>query len=444
MHPKRLPKVIDDLTMNELMPPLLMSEGQLLIGKSEIVELASSYGTPAYITDEQRVRHNCRRLIAAFAKNYRKFRLNYAVKANNNLAILNIVRQEGAGADCSCIEELTLATLAGFGSEQLLYSGNYNSDYELAQGIEFGAPVNLDDAAILPRLLKYGKPEVLSFRVNPGVGKGEYPGLVFGGENTKFGVEESEIVHAYAKAKESGIKRFGIHMMTGSNVLNLDYFVSVTRKLFETAEKISREVGLTFEFVDIGGGFGVPYRPNESPLDIETLGSRVSTLFKEFVEKNEIGDPYLMIEPGRFVVSDSTVLLGRVHHIKKVGTKVFVGTDIGMNTILRPALYGAYHHIYVANSRPLAKPESVVTVTGQVCENTDVLAKDRPLPHMQVGDVIVVMNTGAYGYAMASQYNSRPRAVEILVNDGQAETIRERETVIDLMSRQRVPMRLLR
>jgi diaminopimelate decarboxylase len=429
--------------MNEIMPPLLMSEGQLRIGKREIVELASSFGTPTYVTDEQRIRHNCRRLIAAFGKGYGKFRLNYAVKANNNLSILNIVRQEGAGADCSCIEELTLASLAGFRTEQLLYSGNYNSDYELAQGIESHAAVNLDDIALLPRLLKYGKPEILSFRVNPGVGQGQYPGLVFGGENTKFGVEESGIVQAYARAKESGIKRFGIHMMTGSNVLNLDYFVSVTRKLFDIAVRITKEVGLKFEFVDIGGGFGVPYRPDESLLDIETLGSRVGTVFKEVVEDGEIGDPYLMIEPGRFVVCDSTVLLGRVHHIKRSEKKVFVGTDIGMNTILRPALYGAYHHVYVAN-RPLAEPESVVTVSGQVCENTDLLAKDRPLPHLEIGDVIVVMNAGAYGYAMSSQYNSRPRAAEILVNDGQAETIRERETVSDLTSRQRVPMRLLR
>ena len=420
-----------------------MSEGQLRIGKREIVELASSFGTPTYVTDEQRIRHNCRRLIAAFGKGYGKFRLNYAVKANNNLSILNIVRQEGAGADCSCIEELTLASLAGFRTEQLLYSGNYNSDYELAQGIESHAAVNLDDVALLPRLLRYGMPEILSFRVNPGVGQGQYPGLVFGGENTKFGVEESGIVQAYARAKGSGIKRFGIHMMTGSNVLNLDYFVSVTRKLFDIAGRIAKEVGLKFEFVDIGGGFGVPYRPDESLLDIETLGLRVGTLFKEVVEEGEIGDPYLMIEPGRLVVCDSTVLLGRVHHIKRSEKKVFVGTDIGMNTILRPALYGAYHHVYVAN-RPLAETESVVTISGQVCENTDLLARDRPLPHLEIGDVIVVMNAGAYGYAMSSQYNSRPRAAEILVNEGQAETIRERETVIDLTSRQQVPMRLLR
>ncbi|HUK26997.1 MAG TPA: diaminopimelate decarboxylase [Candidatus Acidoferrales bacterium] len=429
--------------MNEIMPPLAQSEGRLRIGKREVVELASSFGTPCYVTDEQRVRHNCRRLIAAFERGYKKFRLNYAVKANNNLAILNILRQEGAGADCSCIEELNLAALAGFRHDQLLYSGNYNSDYELAQGIESLAAVNLDDANLLHRLLKYGKPEVLSFRVNPGMGEGQYPGLVFGGENTKFGVTESNIVQAYAQAKEKGIKKFGIHMMTGSNVLNLDYFISVTRKLFEIAGKISRELGLDFEFVDVGGGFGVPYRPDESPLDIEKLGLRVSELFKEFVETMKVGDPYLMVEPGRFVVCDSTVLLGRVHHIKQVGSKIFVGTDIGMNTLLRPALYGAYHHIYVAN-KPLSKPESTVTVCGQVCENTDILAKDRSLPRLEIGDVIAVMNTGAYGYSMSSQYNSRPRPTEILVNDGQAETIRERETVMDLVARQRIPTRLLR
>jgi len=424
------------------MPPLGISDGKLHIGDREIVELASQYGTPTYVTDEQRIRHNCRRLIAAFTKGYKKFRLNYAVKANNNLAILNIVRQESAGADCSCTEELALARMAGFRKELLLYSGNYNSDNALSQGVESGAIVNLDDITLLPRVLKHGKPEVLSFRINPGIGQGQYPGLVFGGENTKFGIRESEILQAYANAKENGIKRFGMHMMTGSNVLNLDYFISVTRKLFEIAENVSRKVGLTFEFVDIGGGFGVPYRPDESPLDIETLGSRVSSLFNEFVQTKKIGEPYLMIEPGRFVVSDSTVLLGRVHHIKKVETKTLVGTDIGMNTLLRPALYGAYHHIYLANN-PLASIESVVTLTGQVCENTDILAKDRQFPHVEVGDLIVVMNAGAYGYAMSSQYNSRPRAAEILVNNHQAEIIRERETVIDLVSRQHVPMRLL-
>ena len=431
------------MMLTELMPPLTLTAGQLSIGGRSVVDLASSYGTPVYVTDEQRIRTNCRRLKAAFEKNYRKFRLNYAVKANNNLAIMNIARQEGAGADCSCAEELVLAAWAGFESDELLYSGNYNSDHELSQGIFSGAAVNLDDTALLPRLLKQGVPEVLSFRVNPGIGGGQYPGLVFGGENTKFGVPESEIVHAYTQAKANGIKRFGIHMMSGSNVLNVDYFESVTRKLFEIAESVSKNVGITFEFVDIGGGFGVPYKPDEQPLDIETVGSRVGAMFTQYVDRGVIGQPYLMIEPGRFIVSDSTVLLGRIHHIKNSGKKTYVGTDIGMNTLLRPALYGAYHHIYIAN-RPLAKSDTTVTLTGQVCENTDVLAKDRELPRIELGDTITVVNAGAYGYSMSSQYNSRPRPAEVLVNDGQAEIIRERETVTDLLHRQSVPMRLLR
>ena len=431
------------MTATNLMPPLQFANDHLTIGDANVLSIASAYGTPTYVTDEQRVRNNCRQLINAFKSNYPKFWLNYAVKANNNLALLNIVRQEGVGADCSCIEELVLAKLAGFRNDQMLYSGNYNSDTELAQGVDSGASVNLDDAALLPRLLKHGMPEVLSFRVNPGVGQGQYPGLVFGGENTKFGVEESQIQRAYAEAKASGVKRFGIHMMTGSNILNSDYFVSVTRKLFEVAENISKTLDLTFEFVDIGGGFGVPYLPEESPLDIDLIGSRVGATFKQFVEKGAMGEPYLMIEPGRFVIADSTVLLGCVHHLKRSSKKTFVGTDIGMNTILRPALYGAYHHIYIAN-RPLAEPDTPVTITGQVCENTDVLAKDRPLPRIERGDIIVVMNAGAYGYSMSSQYNSRPRPAEILVNEGQIETIRERETVNDLIHRQHVPMRLMR
>ena len=424
------------------MPPLKLLDGQLSIGGCNIQKIAASFGTPTYVTDEQRIRENCRRLVVAFEKNYPKFRLNYAVKANNNLAILNVVRQEGAGADCSCVEELELARLAGFASDRLLYSGNYNSDYELAQGISSGAAVNLDDVELLPRLLKFGQPEILSFRINPGIGEGQYPGLVFGGENTKFGVEESRIEDAYSRAKSGGIKRFGIHMMTGSNVLNLDYFPSVTRKLFEIAERIATKVGLTFEFVDIGGGFGVPYKADEHSLNIDSLGAGVGSVFREFVEKGTIGEPYLMIEPGRFVACDSTVLLGRVHHIKITSKRKFIGTDVGMNTILRPALYGAYHHVYVAG-KPNTTDE-VVTITGQVCENTDILAKDRTLPRMNIGDVIVVMNAGAYGFCMSSQYNSHPRAAEVLVNQGHAEIIRDRETVTDLIAGQRIPVRLQR
>lgn len=425
-----------------LMPPLTLGDGRLMIGGISLLDLGAEFGTPTYVTDEQRIRSNCSRLKAAFGRAYGKFRLNYAVKANNNISILNIIRQEGAGADCSCVEELELAKLAGFSQDKMLYSGNYNSADELSRGIDSGAAVNLDDIDLLPSLLKFGNPEVLSFRVNPGIGAGQYPGLVFGGENTKFGIEESQISKAYEQAKEAGIGRLGIHMMTGSNVLKADYFESVARKLFDMAEKIAQTVGIIFEFVNIGGGFGVPYRPDDPALDIETVGAAVGATFAQYVERALIGEPYLMIEPGRFIVADSTVLIGRVHHIKRTQKRIFVGTDIGMNTILRPALYGAYHHIYIAN-RPTAEPECTATVTGQVCENTDILARDRPLPRVEVGDLIAVTTAGAYGYSMSSQYNSRPRPAEVLVNKGSADVIREREAVRDFMLRQRIPERLL-
>ncbi|MEM0120535.1 MAG: diaminopimelate decarboxylase [Thermoprotei archaeon] len=429
---------------SRLMPPLDVDDGgSLVVGGISVSELAQRFGTPLFVTDEARLRHNYRRLKSSFEKWYPKFRVNYAVKANNNLSILSVLRQEGAGADCSDIEEVTLALMAGFTPEKLLYTGNYNSDSELRQALDADITINLDDVELLPRLLRIGVPERLSFRVNPGVGAGSHPGLVVGGANSKFGVEEGRVLEAYRRAKEGGVKRFGVHMMTGSNVLREEYFVEVTSKLLDIAERVAGGLGIEFEFVDIGGGFGVPYKPGETPLNIEEVGRRVGSMFRERVGRGVLGEPELMVEPGRFLVADTTVLVGRVHHVKHTSGRVFVGTDIGMNTLIRPMLYGAYHHIYVAH-RPLEHPTQQVTVTGQICENTDVLAADRPLPPVEVGDLIVVTNAGAYGFSMSSQYNTRPRAAEVLVNHGEAELIRERETVFDLVYRQRVPARLLK
>jgi diaminopimelate decarboxylase len=428
----------------ELMPPARVGgDGTVSIGGVGVLRLAERYGTPLFVTDEKRVRENFRRLRQAFQAHYSRFRVNYAVKSNNNLAILGVLRSEGAGADCSSLEEIALARMAGFDVSDILYTGNYNSDGELRGALSMGVAINLDDVDMLPRLLRFGKPEVLSFRVNPGIGAGSHPGIVTAGENAKFGSEEHRLLDAYRFAKESGVRRFGIHMMTGSNVLDQEYFVMVSSKLIAIAENIAKKAGISFEFVDIGGGFGVPYRPDEQPLDIEAVGRDVASLFRRAVESQSFGEPYLMVEPGRFIVADSTVLLGRVHHIKHSYSRVYVGTDIGMNTLVRPELYGAYHHVYLARA-PNAEPTSYVTITGQICENTDALARDRPFPQVEVGDVIVVMNAGAYGFSMSSQYNTRPRAAEVLVNEGQDELIRERESVFDLVFRQRVPQRLLR
>jgi len=421
--------------------PLENREGILHIGDANLVDIANRYGTPVFVTDENRIRANYRRLWDAFSKGWKKFRLYYAVKANNNLAILNILRQEGAGADCSCIPELQLASLSKFGIEDIIYTGNYNSDEELKFASQLGVTTNLDDINILDRLAKQGLPETLCFRINPGFGKGGFDKLVFAGPDAKFGIDEETAKRAYARAKELGIRRFGIHMMAGSSVLDIDYFRQVTDRLFEIAASISQATDIEFEFVNIGGGFGVPYQPPEPDLDIERVALEVTARFKERFEGSS-NEPYLYAEPGRYLVCDSTVLLSRVHAVKFTGKK-FVGIDAGMNTLLRPAFYGAYHQMYVVNKLNSHEKENV-NIVGQVCENSDILARDREMPVIDEGDLIAILNAGAYGYSMSSNYNTRPRAAEVLVNEGKDFLIREREDLTDILDRQRLPGRLLR
>lgn len=427
--------------MWKIEPPLYNRQGTLYLGKSNLVDLADQYGTPLFVTEETRIRENYRRLRDAFSRRWKKFRLYYAVKANNNLAILNILRQEGSGADCSCVLELQLANLANFRIEDMLYTGNYNSDEELKFAAQLGVPVNLDDMTILERLAKFGLPETVCFRINPGFGKGGFDKLVFAGPDAKFGITLEVAERAYARAKKLGAKRFGIHMMAGSSVLDVDYFGQVTDKLFEIAAMISEKAGIEFDFVNIGGGFGVSYKPPEPDLDIDRVAAEVTDRFKARFE-GAGNVPYLYAEPGRYLLCDSTVLLGRVHAVKFTGKK-FVGIDAGMNILLRPALYGAYHQMYVANRMNARKMEKV-NVVGQVCENSDILAKDRELPVIDEGDVIAILNAGAYGYSMSSNYNTRPRAAELLVKDGEEFLIREREELTDILDRQRLPGRLLK
>lgn len=415
-------------------------DGVLNISGASAVELAEKFSTPLYVMSEDRLRENYRRLNKAFQTRYKRFRLYYAIKANNNIAVVRIIRSEGGYADCSCPEELEIAKEAGFRPAQLMYTGNYQSDAQLKLGLESGAVMNLDDISHLPRLLKYGAPEILSFRINPGLGEGNFKGNVFGGKESKFGIDRRTALKAYAMAKRNGVKRFGIHMMAGSCVLRKDYFPAVTEALMEIAGEIAGKVGVKFEFVNIGGGFGVTYNPSEKELDVEGVAEAVVERFAAACDEHRLGNPYLFVEPGRYLVCDAGVLLARVCSIKRTD-KTFVGVDAGMNTLLRPALYGAHHAMYVA-SRLNEKRKQVVNVCGQVCENTDILARDRKLAVCREGDLIAILNAGAYGYSMSSNYNNRGRPAEILVHDGVAELIRERETAGDLMAKMRVPGRL--
>ncbi|MEM7235917.1 MAG: diaminopimelate decarboxylase, partial [Planctomycetota bacterium] len=378
--------------------------------------------------DEAKIRSNCRRLKEAFGKHFEKFAPLYAVKANTNPEVLKIIFSEGWGADCSSEAEAWISKkLGGWG----MYTGNYTTEEEFQFLQDSGMLWNLDDVTMLPTVGRMGVPEFLSFRINPGIAQGGMDSLVFAGDDAKYGVEVDDVVSGYAQAKELGAKRFGIHMMTGSNVLDEEYFGNITARLLEIAGKVRQEVDIQFEYINIGGGFGVPYRPEEPSLDIDKVASGVRAAFDEALPKYGLEEPTLMIEPGRWVMADCGWLVGKTHVIKDAKKK-FVGIDAGMNDLPRPSIYDAYHHVSVLGKESVA-PTGNVNVVGRLCENNDQFAKDRPLPDVEIGDLVVIHNGGAHSYSMGHNYNNRPRSAEYLIQaDGGLKKIRRAETFEDL------------
>lgn len=397
--------------------------------KDDIARAAASLPTPFFLYEEARLRRNCRRLKEAFEPLFPAFTPLYAVKANANPHVLRVIQEEGLGFDCSSPSELWLVNkLGGWG----MYTGNYNTSEELAQVL--ASPdvlLNLDDISSLATVKELGTPAFISFRVNPGVTAGDVESLYLAGPEAKFGVPRERAVAAYRAAQEAGASRFGLHMMTGSNVLDADYFPFVTRKLLEVAAEVSDEVGIEFEYLNVGGGFGVPYRPDEGSLELGRVARGVRDAFDEACSGRRLREPTLMVEPGRFITADAGFLVTRVHAIKEGGKK-FVGVDAGTNDLPRPAVYGAYHYITVLGKEEASAGEAV-NVVGRLCENNDQLARDRRLPPVEVGDVLVVHNAGGHCYAMGHNYNGRPRADEYLLTEsGDLKHIRRAETVGDL------------
>jgi len=414
---------------------------RLFLDDVDLTELAKKHGTPLLVTSESRLINNYRTMYNPFSSKYKKFQINYAIKSNSNPAILSIFRKEGAGADAASIGEIYLAKISGFDKEKIMFTPNYASGHILGAALDSGIAINFDDLAQL-ELVKDKKVETVSFRINPGIGAGEFPGIVTGGHSSKFGIPEKYAIKSYRKAIKYGGKRFGIHMMAGSNNLDPKYFEMITAKFFEIAANIQSTLKIDFEFIDIGGGFGVPYRPDEEPLNMESVAELIIDNFKDKLLKKRSVEPTLIVEPGRYLVADSTVLLGSVTAIKNYD-RFIIGTDVGMNILLRPALYGAYHHIVVANNlnAPLKRK---VNIVGQVCENTDKIAEGRKFPDTNVGDILAVFNAGAYVYAMSSEYNAFFRPKELLIRRGpEIHTIRERETFNDLIRNTRIPEYLM-
>ena len=411
---------------------------KISVGGIPVAELAQRFGTPLYVYDEAKIRDNYRRVYQTFTKYYPDFEMFYAVKCCNNPAIVNIMRQEGAGADCASVNEILLAKSVGLTGEKVMFSGNFLSDDDIRQGLESGVIFNLDDISILERLLKFGTPEMLSFRVNPGYGKsnvGEY--VTNAGPNAKFGIHPDKVLTAYKMAKDAGVKRFGAHMMTGSCITDAEYFPFVTGLLMDIIGNVAKTLQIDFEFIDLGGGLGIPYRPGEEALDLEKAAELTAKMFSEKSAQYGMKPPQLKLEPARYFVGNAGYIIGRVHAVKESYKKI-LGTDVGMNTLARPAMYGSYHHIYVDGKEQEARKS--VGLCGQLCENTDFWVKERDLPEsLTEGDLIVVENAGAYGFGMSYQYNGRLRPAEVLINGSESMLIRARESFDDMIRHTSVP-----
>jgi diaminopimelate decarboxylase len=416
--------------------PFGLRGAQLVVDGLPLAALAERYGTPLYVTSERRLRENARRFLAAFHARWPRYRLLYALKANPNPALVRVLAAEGLGADCSSPAEIRIAREAGIPAERMLYTAAYPSDLELDFALRAGVPINLDDPALLPRLLALGTPSSLSFRINPGPSASGPEGLRFAGRGAKFGVSLTRAIAGYRAARRAGIERFGLHTMPGSNVLRPEHFAWIGRFLGHAARRVARDASVPLDFLDAGGGFGVPYRPGERALDLPLVAERLTDALARALGAFSGSRPTLCHEPGRYLLADTTVLLTRVTHVKQA-TPLLVGVDAGMQTLLRPALYGAYHPIHPV--RPRAGPRRTVNVVGPVCENTDVLAARRRLVEPEVGDLYAIGNAGAYGFSMASQYNTRPRPAEVLVDGGRAQTIRRAEGFEDLVARVTLP-----
>ncbi len=424
------------MAKRKLHEPLENRKGSLFFDGVSVQELAKKYDTPLYVLSEKRIRDNYNRLHDALICNYKYVRIFYAAKANSNLTVLSILQSQGAYLDAVSPGEVFLGLISKFTPDHIMFTGTSVRTDELRMLADTNVTINIDSLSELDRLLKAAVPPFLSVRVNPEIGAGHHSHCVTAGSESKFGLWEEEAIQAYAIAKRARVERFGIHMHIGSGILEIEPYILAVEKLLSIAKRVHEEVGIDFEFIDIGGGFGVPYLPEEKDFDLAAFASKVVSLFKAKIGEYCLGKPFLCVEPGRYLVADAALLLTTVNTVKITPSKKFIGVDAGFNTLLRPTIYGSYHPILVANK--LGRADKVTyNIVGPICESGDALAKDRKLPTIEEGDVLAVLNAGAYGFSMSSQYNARPRAEEVMIRQGKPVVIREREPLDSLISYQR-------
>ncbi|KUO58864.1 MAG: diaminopimelate decarboxylase [Gracilibacter sp. BRH_c7a] len=407
-----------------------MTQKTLPFSNEQIEAIAQKYGTPFHIYDEKAIRDNVRRLQSAFAW-APDFQEYFAVKATPNPHIMKFLAQEGVGADCSSLPELMLAERVGLKGEDIVFTSNDTPSSEYVKAKELEVIINLDDSSHIEFLDKVaGIPEFISFRYNPGPMRQGGNSIIGNPEEAKYGVTKEQLFEAYPKVQELGAKRFGIHTMVISNELDPNYFVETARMMFELIVELKKTLGIRIEIVNLGGGIGIPYRPDQEPVDLEYIGAEIKKVYEEIIVPNGLDPLKIALECGRVITGPYGYLVSRVLHKKEI-YKNYVGLDSCMADLMRPGLYGAYHHITVVGKENMPA-DFKYDVTGSLCENNDKFAIDRMLPKIDIGDLIVIHDTGAHGHAMGFNYNGKLRPAELLLkSDGSIQVIRRAETIDD-------------
>lgn len=396
----------------------------------EVKEIVKTYLTPFHIYDEKGIRENARNLKKAFSWN-KGFKEYFAVKATPNPYILKILKEEGCGTDCSSLTELMMSEACGITGENIMFSSNVTPAEEYVKARELGAIINLDDITHIDFLKECaGIPEKISCRYNPGGVFKVSNDIMDNPNDAKYGMTKAQMFEAFSRLKELGVKEFGIHSFLVSNTVTNDYYPMLATELFKLAAELKEKCDVHINFINLSGGVGVPYKPEQEPNDIFVIGEGVRKAFEEILVPNGMGDVNIFTELGRFMLAPYGHLVTKAIHEKHI-YKEYIGVDACAANLMRPAMYGAYHHITVLGKED-DKEEFKYDVTGSLCENNDKFAIDRMLPHIDMGDYLVIHDTGAHGFAMGYNYNGRLRSAELLKKEsGGIKLIRRAETPAD-------------
>ncbi len=400
------------------------------VTKAQVDEMIKKYPTPFHLYDEKGIRENARKLYQAFSWN-KGFKEFFAVKATPNPTILRILKEEGCGTDCSSLTELMMSDRLGFTGDEIMFSSNDTPAEEFILAKKLGATINLDDFTHIDFLEKTaGIPEKICCRYNPGGTFSISTTIMDNPGDAKYGMTKDQIIEAYRILKSKGVKRFGMHAFLASNTVTNDYYPVLARTLFEVAVEIKEKTGVKLDFINLSGGVGVPYTPDKEPNDILAIGEGVRKVYEEILVPAGMGDVAIYTELGRFMLAPYGHLITTAIHEKHT-YKEYIGVDACAVNLMRPAMYGAYHHITVLGKEN--EPcDHKYDITGSLCENNDKFAIDRMLPKIDIGDILVIHDTGAHGFAMGYNYNGKLKSAEVLLcEDGSTRLIRRAETPDD-------------